>query len=87
MSRFSDAAAAADLDLASVKVHLVFELGRSDLTVGEVSQLAPGTLLPLARPVEDAIDIVANGKRIGTGTLVQIGDSIGIRVTRLNHDA
>lgn len=87
MSRFNEAAGAADLDLASMKIRLVFELGRAELSVSEISQLAPGALLPLARPVEEAIDIVANGKRIGSGTLVQIGDSIGVRVTRLNQDA
>ena len=75
------------MDLASVPVRLVFEVGRLDVSAGDVSQFAPGTLLPLARPLEEALDILANGKRIGTGSLVQIGDSIGVRITRLNHDA
>jgi len=38
---------------------------------------------PLARPLDDSVDILANGRRIGCGALVQIGDSIGVRVTRL----
>jgi type III secretion protein Q len=86
MNRFSSADSAEDMDLASVKVRVVFELGRMELSVGEVSQLAPGMVVSLTRPVEEALDIVVNGKRIGVGTLVQVGDSIGVRVVRLNKD-
>jgi type III secretion protein Q len=37
----------------------------------------------MLRPLEDSVDILANGRRIGRGNLVQIGDSMGIRITRL----
>lgn len=87
MTRIPETAAAVDLDLASLKIRVVYELGRAELSAGDIAKLAPGAILPLARPVDEAIDIVANGKRIGTGSLVQIGDSIGVRVTRLNQDA
>jgi type III secretion protein Q len=70
-------------DLDDLPVRLVFEVGRVELVLSEVRQLAPGTLLPLARPLDDAVDIVANGRRIGHGTIVSIGDSVGVRVTRL----
>jgi type III secretion protein Q len=76
---------AADFD--DLPVHLVFELGRLELSLGEVRQLAPGAVLPISRPLDDALDIVANGRRIGRGTIVRIGDSIGVRVTRLLDNA
>jgi type III secretion protein Q len=76
-----------DADLEELPVRLVFELGRIEMTLGEIRRLAPGTILPLARPRDDALDIVANGRRIGRGTLIEIGDSLGVRVTRLfDHD-
>jgi len=77
----SSAPEASDLD--DLPVRLVFEVGRLELLLSEIRRLAPGALLPLARPLDDAVDIVANGRRIGRGTMVSIGDSVGVRVTRL----
>ena len=70
-------------DLDDIPVKLLFELGRIELSLAEIRQLAPGALVPLQRPLEDSVDILANGRRIGRGNLVQIGDSLGIRITRL----
>ena len=69
--------------LDDLPVKLVFELGRLELSLREIRNLAPGAVVPLVRPVEDSLDVIANGRRIGRGTLVQIGDSLGVRLTRL----
>jgi len=74
-------------DLDDIPVKLLFELGRMELSLAEIRQLAPGALLSLQRPLEDSVDILANGRRIGRGHLVQIGDSLGIRITRLFDNA
>lgn len=66
-----------------IPVKLLFELGRIELSFAEIRQLAPGALIPMLRPLEDGVDIFANGRRIGRGNLVQIGDSMGIRIARL----
>jgi len=69
--------------LDDLPVKLVFELGRVDLSLREIRTLGPGAIVPLLRPVEESLDVIANGRRIGRGTLVQIGDSLGVRLTRL----
>jgi type III secretion system YscQ/HrcQ family protein len=69
-----------DPDLDDLPVRLVFELGRVELSLGELQRLAPGALVPLARLVDEPVDIMANGRRLGRGTLVQIGDSLGVRI-------
>ncbi|WP_186438001.1 type III secretion system cytoplasmic ring protein SctQ [Chelatococcus daeguensis] len=74
---------AEDTALAMVPVHLVFELGRIDLPLAEVQRLAPGVTLPLAVPVAGEVDILGNGRRIGRGVMVRIGESIGVRIVRL----
>jgi len=74
-------------DLDDIPVKLLFELGRIELSLAEIRQMAPGALLSLQRPLEDSVDILANGRRIGRGHLVQIGDSLGIRITRLFDNA
>jgi type III secretion protein Q len=72
--------------LEQLPVRLVFEVGRLDLPLTELRRLAPGYLLPLTRPTESAVDVMANGRKIGQGSLVKIGDSIGVRVERLLAD-
>jgi len=72
-----------DPDLDDLPVRLVFEVGRVELSLGELQRLAPGALVPLGRPLEEPLDIMANGRRLGRGTLVQIGDSLGVRIVSL----
>jgi type III secretion protein Q len=72
--------------LDDLPVKLVFELGRVDLSLREIRQLAPGAVVALARPLEESVDVVANGRRIGRGNLIQVGDSLGVRLARLFED-
>jgi type III secretion protein Q len=72
--------------LERVPIRVVFEIGRFDIPLTEIRRLAPGYVLPLVRPSEDAVDIVANGRKIGHGSLIKIGDSVGVRVERLVTD-
>jgi type III secretion protein Q len=73
-------------NLDDIPVKLVFELGRVELSLGEVSKLAPGALIAMPQPLDESVDIVANGRRIGRGSLVQIGSNLGVRITRLFQD-
>ncbi|WP_342234458.1 type III secretion system cytoplasmic ring protein SctQ [Inquilinus sp. OTU3971] len=82
----SDAAAPPAERLGELPVTLVFELGRSELPLAAVQGLAPGAVIPLGRDPGEAVDIVANGRRIGRGEIVRIEDELGIRVVRLFGD-
>lgn len=73
--------------LDEIPVKLVFELGRVELSLREIRELAPGAVVALARPLEESVDVVANGRRIGRGNLIQVGDSLGVRLVRLFEDA
>lgn len=75
-----------EADLEQLPIRLVFEVGRLEIPLAEVRRLAAGYVLPLARPTDAAVDIVANGRKIGRGSLLKIGDSIGVRVERLLSD-
>jgi type III secretion protein Q len=69
--------------LDDIPIRVTFELGQVELSFGEIRSLVAGALVPLSRPLEDAVDIVANGRRLGRGTLVSIGGSVGVQITRL----
>jgi flagellar motor switch/type III secretory pathway protein FliN len=82
-TEFSGPTGLQDSDLDDLPVRLVFEVGRVELSLGELQRLAPGALVPLARPLDEPIDIMANGRRLGRGTLVRIGESLGVRIVSL----
>jgi type III secretion protein Q len=76
-----------DSELGDLPVRLIFELGRIEIPLSQIEQLAPGALLPLTRSLDEPLDIMANGKRLGRGSLVRIGASLGVRVVSLvGHD-
>jgi type III secretion system YscQ/HrcQ family protein len=63
-------------------LHVMFEIGRFELSVSKVKQLAPNAPLPLGTLHDETVDIVVDGQRIGRGTLMQIGNRIGVHVTK-----
>lgn len=70
-------------ELDDIPVKLLFEVGRIELSLAEIRRLAPGAVIAMPRAVEDGVEITANGRRIGRGSLIQIGGNLGVRITRL----
>ncbi|WP_167480611.1 type III secretion system cytoplasmic ring protein SctQ [Mesorhizobium waimense] len=73
--------------LDELPVELAFEIGRTAMPLGEVRQLAPGAVVALAEVKEATVDIIANGKRVGRGEIVRIGESLGVRIVRMFDNA
>jgi type III secretion protein Q len=69
--------------LDHIEVTLTFELGRRTIDLRALRTMAPGHVFDLGRDPEGPVDIIANGKTIGAGEIVRIGETIGVRVTRL----
>ncbi len=69
--------------LDQIEVTLTFELGRRTVDLRALRAMAPGYVFDLGRDPEGPVDILANGKTIGSGEIVRIGDTIGVRATRL----
>ena len=61
-------------------VHLTVEVGRFRITAAELMKLAPGNLLDLNVTPEQGVDLVVNGKKVGRGELVRMGDVLGVRI-------
>jgi type III secretion protein Q len=75
----------ADAETDSRKLHVLFEIGRFELPASKVRQLGPNDLLPLGPLHDRTVDIVVGGQRIGRGTLMQIGNRTGVRVTSVRE--
>ncbi|TGQ68250.1 MAG: YscQ/HrcQ family type III secretion apparatus protein [Mesorhizobium sp.] len=73
--------------LDELPVALAFEIGRTAMPLGEVRQLAPGAIVALTDVTQETVDIIANGKRVGRGEIVRIGENLGVRIVRMFDNA
>ena len=69
--------------LMDVSLPVVIEIGRTQLTVQEVLQLAPGSVVEIDRTVGEPVDIYIGDRRFAQGEVVVVGEEFGVRVTRL----
>lgn len=67
--------------LLDVAVRVTVEVGRARMTLAELVQLAPGSLIQLDREAHEPVDILVNGKIVARGEIVTIDQSYGVRIT------
>jgi type III secretion protein Q len=72
-----------DAAIDSLPINVTFELGRRDMSLAELRSLGPGYVFDLGKALEEPVDILANGRRIGRGEIVRIGETLGVRALRL----
>jgi flagellar motor switch protein FliN len=78
------AKSAADLEqVFDVPVTVSAVLGHSQMPVGELLRLAPGTVLELDRKVGEAIDILVNNRLVARGEVVLVEDRLGVTMTEI----
>jgi flagellar motor switch protein FliN/FliY len=89
----TDAAADAEdksaVDLApvfDVPVHISAVLGRANLSVAQLLQLAQGSVLELDRKVGEAIDIYVNNRLVARGEVVIVDERLGVTMTEIIKD-
>lgn len=78
---------AAPDDHAEDLLQISFEFGRIGMTLAEIEKLSPGGRLPVALNDEAGVDVVSDGKRIGRGELIRIGEGMGVRIIHLSTAA
>lgn len=67
--------------LANVPLDIEVELARKTLTVRQILELGPGSVIRLPRAAGENIDILVGGARLGSGEIVVIEDTVGVRIT------
>ena len=68
---------------SNIPIGLSVELGRSQITLKEVFELAEGSIIELERLVGEPLDLVVNGQVIAQGEVVAIDNNYGFRVTNI----
>lgn len=67
--------------IGMVPLNVVVEVARFKMTCEKLLHLKPGNLIELDVSLDRPVDLVVNGKKIGMGELVRIGDALGVQVT------
>ena len=67
--------------LADVPVEVEVQLGQKILTIAQILELGPESVIRMARSAGDNIDILVGGTLIGYGEVVIIEDAVGVRIT------
>lgn len=76
----TDAAAPPD-PLGALPLRVDFLLGELSVPLAKLAELEPGYVFALGEHLDQArIGIRANGKRVGTGRLVAVGDTLGVQL-------
>ena len=69
--------------IMDVPLEVTVELGRSNKSIKEILEFAPGTIIELNKLAGEPVDVLVNGKFVAKGEVVVIEESFGIRVTEI----
>jgi flagellar motor switch protein FliN/FliY len=72
---------------ADVPVVVEAELDRRLLTVEQILQLEPGSLIGMKRSAGENIDLYVGEALIGCGEIVVVENALGVRITDFKNDA
>jgi flagellar motor switch protein FliN/FliY len=66
-----------------IPLMLVVEAGQVKISAQKLLELTPGNVIDLEISPEDGVDLVVNGRIIGKGELLKIGETIGVRIVQI----
>jgi flagellar motor switch protein FliN/FliY len=69
--------------LQDVEVEITLEIGRRRLRIADVLKLSTGQTLELAKAAGEPLDIFVNGRLLGRGEAIVVGDRYGVRITEI----
>ncbi len=72
--------------IQDIDVRLTVELGRTQMNLREVLELAEESVVMLDRLTDEPLDVLVNGKLIAKGEVVAEGNRFGLRILELAGD-
>lgn len=69
-----------EADIDSLEITLVFECGRWPIPLGTLRTINEGHVFEVGRAIDHPVDIVANGRVIGHGDIVRVGEKLAVRL-------
>lgn len=71
--------------LMNVPVEITVEVGRTRMTLAELVNLGPGSLVELDREAHEPADVLVNGRVVARGEIVTIGEGYGVRISEVKQ--
>lgn len=72
--------------LADVPLLMEVELARRIMTVREILAMDKGSVIKMPRSAGDNIDLLAGQTLLGSGEIVIIEETLGVRITDFNEE-
>ena len=72
--------------LADIPMEVDVELDRTTMKVRDILSLDRGSVIRMTRSAGENMDIVIGGARLGSGEIVIIEDTVGVRITDFQED-
>ena len=69
--------------MANIPISLKVEVGQVRMTLAKLMELQAGATLDLNVDPEEGVDLVVNGKCIGRGELLRLGETLGVRILEI----
>jgi flagellar motor switch protein FliN/FliY len=69
--------------LLDIELDVSIELGRADLSIKKILELAPGSIVELERMAGEPVDLMVNNRVVAKGEVVIVDENFGIRIVSL----
>lgn len=69
--------------LLDIPLRVSVELGKTNLTIGELLKLSQGSVVELDKLTDEPLEIFVNNKLMAQGEVVVVNDKFGIRLTNI----
>jgi len=73
--------------LLDIELPVVVRMGHTEMPLGELLKLTPGSILELNRPADAPVDLLVNGKQIAKGEVVVVDGNFAFRITEVESAA
>lgn len=73
------------IEPSQVPIHLSIEVASMKINLDQLLKLKPGNVLETSVTAQQSVNLIANGKCMAKGHLIQIGDVIGVKITQIGH--
>ncbi len=67
--------------LLDVPLDLSVELGRARMSIQDLLNLSPGSVIELDKVAGEPLDFIVNGRLVARGEAVVVNDKFGVRIT------
>ena len=69
--------------LLDIPLEISVVLGKTRKSIRDITNVVPGSVIELDKPIEEPLEICANGKKIAEGEAIVINEKFCVRITKI----